>query len=115
MRKRVLPPERFVRFCGSDCTGCEAYKRFLIGDEKWLVNSKSGYRCCWLPKDYPRGIDCEIRICCEEKEIEYCGECPQFEDCTRIKQFYSKPGYDVLRKRMLRVLRRRGANLRLSS
>jgi hypothetical protein len=68
-------------------------KRFMTGSEDSLVNVQTGFRCCWLPKDYPKGRDCEIRSCCEEKGIEYCGECPQFETCLRMKKFYSKSGY----------------------
>jgi hypothetical protein len=71
------------------------------------VNLENDYRCCWLPKDYPKGRDCEIRTCCEEKEILFCGECSQFEGCVRMKEFYSKPGYDTLEKRMLEETKKR--------
>jgi len=105
VRKTDLPPERLVRFCGADCGSCEVYKRFTAGDERALVNPENNYRCCWLPKDYPRGIDCEIGTCCEEKKVPYCGGCTEFEGCARMKEFYSKPGYDALRKRMLEDLK----------
>ena len=102
-------PKRLVMFCGSECSRCEAYERFLAGDESGLLNPETQYRCCWLPKSYPRGIDCSIRICCEEKGIRFCGECDQFEGCARIGAFYSQPGYDALRKRMLaEVARKQG-------
>ena len=107
MPKRIRPPERLVRFCGADCSGCESYRRFMTGSEDWLVNIQTGFRCCWLPKGYPKGKDCEIRICCEEKGIEYCGECPQFEACQRMKEFYSKSGYDALKNRMQKILKER--------
>ena len=107
MSMRIRPPERLVRFCGADCSSCEAYKRFMAGSEDWLVNFQTGFRCCWLPKDYAKGRDCEIRICCEEKGIEYCGECPQFETCPRMKEFYSKSGYDALKSRMQKILKER--------
>jgi hypothetical protein len=97
----VLAPERFIRFCGADCSDCDTYKHFLAGDESGLVNPETDFRCCWLPKDYPKGRDCWIRICCEEKGILLCGECDQFEECVRIEEFYAKPGYDELRKRAL--------------
>jgi hypothetical protein len=93
--------KRLIRFCGANCGDCETYRRFLAGDEAGLVNPENQYRCCWLPKDYPEGRDCEIRICCEERGILYCGECDRFEGCARMKEFYSKPGYGALRERML--------------
>jgi hypothetical protein len=92
--------KRPIRFCGSDCSDCDKYKRFLAGDEGGLVNPETNYRCCWLPPDYPKGRDCPIRICCEEKEILYCGECSQLEACITMQEFYSQPGYDALRRRM---------------
>ena len=100
MHKQTTPSIRLIRFCGSDCSACDKYKRFLADDESGLVNPENNYRCCWLPKDYPRGRDCEIRTCCEEKGIAFCGECGQFEGCARMTEFYSKPGYDALRRRM---------------
>ena len=72
-----------------------------------MVNLENNYRCCWLPRDYLRGRECEIRICCEEEGILFCGGCNQFEECVRMKEFYSKPGYDELRKRMLEEVARR--------
>jgi len=94
-------PDRLVRFCGADCSGCETYQRFLAGDEGGLMNPEGGYRCCWLPRDFRAGRDCEIRVCCEEKGILSCGECGQLEECARMRQFYSQPGYDRLRARVL--------------
>ena len=40
----------------------------------------------------------------------YCGECSQFE-CARMKEFYSKPGYDKLRRRMLEEVAKRKREL----
>jgi hypothetical protein len=100
VRKGLLP-KRLIRFCGADCSHCDTYHRFLAGYEDGLVNPGTNYRCCWLPKDYPEGRDCEIRTCCEERGILFCGECDQFEGCSRMREFYSKPGYDELRRRML--------------
>jgi hypothetical protein len=96
-----LSPRRLIRFCGADCGRCDSYKHFLAGDESGLVNPETGYRCCWLPRGYPRGRDCPISACCEEKGILFCGECSQFEECVRIREFYSQPGYERLRTRML--------------
>ncbi len=79
----------------------------MAGNEDWLVNAQSGFRCCWLPRNYPKGRDCEIRICCEEKGIEYCGECLQFQTCTRMKEFYCQLGYDAAKRRMLKIIEER--------
>lgn len=107
MRKSDLVPKRLVRFCGANCGNCDTYKRFLAGDESRLVNLETGYRCCWLPEDYPKGRDCPIKACCEQKGILFCGECSEFEGCIRMKEFYSKFGYDELKKRMLEEIARR--------
>lgn len=100
-------PERLVRFCGADCTNCDAYKRFLAGDDSGLMNPETRYRCCWLPTSYPQGIDCPIRVCSEEKGILFCGECAQFDECSRMAEFYAPSGYDRLRSRMLQEVARR--------
>lgn len=100
-RQELPGPERLVRFCGADCGDCTAYKRFLLGDDGGLVNAETGYRCCWLPRSYPEGVDCPIKICCEEKAIQFCGRCDQFERCVRMREFYSQPGYEELKRRML--------------
>ena len=71
------------------------------------MNPETGYRCCWLPRDYPQGQDFPIRVCCEEKGILLCGECDGLEDCERMAQFYSRPGYDALKSRMLQEAARR--------
>lgn len=99
--------DELIRFCGADCSDCEAYRRFLAGDESWLVNRETGYRCCWLPRDDARGQDCPIRLCCEERGIRFCSECEEFDACERMAAFYAQPGYDQLRERVLRMARRR--------
>jgi hypothetical protein len=102
-----LLPDRLIRFCGADCSDCEAYPGFLTGDEGGLVNSESGYRCCWLPTSYPEGRDCPIRICCEERGLLFCGACAQLAECSRMAAFYAQPGYGRLRERMLAEVARR--------
>lgn len=100
-------PGRSIRFCGADCRQCDAYKRYLEGDEGGLVNPENGYRCCWLPRDYPEGRDCPIRLCCEEKGVRFCGECVEYDRCDRMQAFYSQPGYDKLQRRMLEQVAKR--------
>lgn len=100
-------PDDMIRFCGADCSDCEAHRRFRAGDESWLVNPETGYRCCWLPRDYARGHDCPIRLCCEERSIRFCGVCDEFDTCDRMAAFYARPGYHRLRERMLQIVRQR--------
>ena len=107
MRKEYLIPKRLIRFCGADCGSCNTYKRFSAEDESGLVNPEIKYRCCWLLDDYPEGRNCPIKTCCEEKGILFCGECSQFEKCARMKEFYAKPGYNELRRRMIEEIARR--------
>jgi hypothetical protein len=103
-------PRRLIRFCGADCSQCETYRRFLAGDASGVVNPETGYRCCWLPKNYSKGRDCPIRECCGEKGLLFCGECAQFQECTRMAEFYAQSGYDKLRERMLEeVAKKRGS------
>jgi hypothetical protein len=100
--------ERRVRFCGVDCNSCSTYLAFQAGDTGKLVNPETRYRCCWLPREYPEGRDCPIRLCCEGKGLLLCGECAQFDRCTRMRAFYGQPGYDWLRKRMLELVASKG-------
>ncbi len=37
----------------------------------------------------------------------FCGQCNQFEKCEIMKEFYLKPGYDELRRRMLNEISKR--------
>jgi hypothetical protein len=102
-----MPPGWLIRYCGADCSRCDTYARFLDGDAGGLVNPESRYRCCWLPTDYPEGRDCPIRVCCDERAIRFCGECPQLDVCERMNAFYAQPGYDQLRARMLEEVAKR--------
>ena len=99
-------PKRLIRFCGADCGDCSTFERFLRGDHAALVNDETGYRCCWLPDDYPAGRDCPIRVCCEEKGVLVCGSCGEFAECARMREFYAEPGYEELRRRMLDQINR---------
>jgi hypothetical protein len=89
-----------LRFCGVDCLKCATYQGYLAGETKGLVNPETQYRCCWLPRDYPEGRDCTIRLCCEGRGLVLCGECSQFEVCPTLREFYAQPGYEALRQRM---------------
>lgn len=103
-------PECLIQSCGADCGQCDTLERFLAGDASGSVNSETGYRCCWLPVDYPEGRDCPIKTCCRQKSVRFCGECNQLDQCERMQAFYGQPGYDALRKRMLEAFRMRRDN-----
>jgi hypothetical protein len=103
MGKEDGASERLIRFCGAVCDDCYTYKRFLTGDKSGIVNPETGYRCCWIPKAYRKGKDCEIKLCCEDRQLLFCGECQQLEECPRMREFYSQPGYAELKERMLRA------------
>ena len=105
---KLRAPTRLIRYCGADCSDCGTYRRFLVGDESRVVNADTGYRCCWLPAGYPEGMDCPIRVCCEERGVLYCGLCAELETCRRMEAFYSQPGYDALKQRMLEEAERVG-------
>ena len=108
-----MAPERLIRYCGADCSQCDTYQRFLLGDAGGVVNPETQYRCCWLPRDYSQGRDCPIRTCCEDKEIVFCGQCRQFETCDTMQAFYAQPGYEKLRAKMLEKVaaRRTGGSI----
>lgn len=110
IRRRVCPdvedqrPKRLIRFCGADCGQCATYERFVAGDTSGLVNQQTGYRCCWLPADYPQGTACAIATCCEGRGLLFCAACDQFNRCELVEAFYAQPGYERLRERMLEAL-----------
>lgn len=48
-QSELSAPERLLRPFGADCGQCEMFKIFLMGNMSGLVNSQTGYGCCWLP------------------------------------------------------------------
>ena len=65
---------KVTTYCGLDCTDCEF---------------KEKYHCkeCIVNSGYPfHGGPCEIAVCCQEKKITFCGECPEFP-CERLNNF----------------------------
>ena len=105
-QSELSAPKRLLQSCGADCSPCETFKLFLMGDARGLVNSQTGYRCCWLPVDYPEGRDCPIKACFRQKSLSFCGECDQFDRCERMEAFYAQLGYDALKRSMLEAVRR---------
>lgn len=46
-----------------------------------------GFDCkgCALEKEIPWG-ECEIKVCCERKGLDHCGQCEEFP-CEVLRQF----------------------------
>ena len=61
-------------YCGINCENCGNY----------LKNAN----CLGCRVDQEMISDCDIRDCCKEKGVEYCGLCPDFS-CEKIEMFYS--------------------------
>jgi len=36
---------------------------------------------------------CKMKVCCMEKKYSTCAECPKFETCNIINEFFRKNGY----------------------
>ncbi len=77
-RKGVDP----VAYCGFSCNHC------FLGE--WCGSCRSDYNTCSFATIY-EDKKCPNMVCCMEKNIDGCYECPELEDCT--KGFYT-PGND---------------------
>ncbi len=68
--------------CGKDCTRCEMKIEDLCAG-------------CFELEEGNWAGDCEIKICCEGKELEHCGNCPTFPcDMLRNTAFDPDEGDD---------------------
>ena len=77
-RKGVDP----VAYCGLSCNHC------FLGE--WCGSCRTEYNTCSFATLY-EDRRCPNAVCCNEKNIDGCYECPELEDCT--KGFYA-PGND---------------------
>ena len=50
--------------------------------------------------------DCQIRHCCQRKEIDGCWECPEFEECGKLDVLFPVHGDAHLKN--LRKIKRKG-------
>lgn len=73
-RKGVDP----VAYCGLSCNHC-----FL---SQWCGSCRTCYNVCSFATSSPDG-KCQNAVCCHEKNIDGCYECPELEECT--KGFYT--------------------------
>lgn len=74
-RKGVDP----VAYCGFSCNHC-----FLA---EWCGSCRTEYNVCSFATLY-EGRKCPNMVCCSEKNIDGCYECPELENCT--KGFYTQ-------------------------
>ena len=93
--------------CGVDCNECGTYNKehdikaaeLLVEwyrEQAWIgknegaeaVQKNPPYcKGCWEKSEKPYFCDnCHIRACCEEKEIDHCGDCSVFP-CERYKEW----------------------------
>ena len=78
-------PRRYIGCCGAYCRTC---RPFIEGHCK---GCKLGYQTG--ERDIARS-KCRMKICCyKEKNLETCADCPEYETCTILSEFYAKNGY----------------------
>ncbi len=65
--------------CGVCCNSCDH-------KEEW------GCKGC-LNMDKPTWGECEVKKCCEEKKLDFCGECMEFP-CEMLSNMGKEYGYD---------------------
>ncbi len=63
--------------CGILCKSCEYVKTCSCG-------------CCIPTNGHPFYGECQIAICCQNKELEYCGECEDFP-CEMLHKYSYDP------------------------
>ena len=70
----------FESRCGICCNNCE---------------SKESVNCtgCLNMKIPFWGGECEVKSCCEQKQLNHCGECPDFP-CKLLSTMGVEEGYD---------------------
>ncbi len=68
--------------CGLKCSLCPSRQEF-------------GCEGCLAEKPPLAGEECEVKVCCESKGFEHCGECPGFPcDMLRNMSFDEEDGDD---------------------
>ena len=95
--------ERFVEVV-SDVPMFEALKKYpeFSAVLDLLTNSRCEKSC----KEGGANPECEVRLCCKEKEIEGCWVCGEFLDCEKLK--FLEGVHGIAHIRNLRRLKRKG-------
>jgi len=120
-RKESDKMDTDIAYCGLNCAECEAYISTENDDEKMREELAKKWT-----EDYGQKIDpdeiicdgcsdmegrhidyweqCQIRRCCEEKEIENCAHCGEYP-CEELQSFFemavgTKERLDEIRKNL---------------
>jgi hypothetical protein len=98
--------DRIISFCGLICTDCEAYQATQVKDHDWLERVAAGWReeyknpaftaenvacdgCLGVEGQHcSHCFECSIRSCGMARGVANCGECPDYESCSRIQDFF---------------------------
>jgi len=73
-----------VGCCGAYCGTCREY---------------TGKKCRGCKTGYDNGVRditkarCPMKVCCIQRELQSCGDCPDYATCDTIKSFHGKKGY----------------------
>jgi len=109
--------DKYIAICGLDCEHCEARKATVNNDDelrKKVAKQWSEWNKVEITPDMINCVGCRIdgvkcqfcdslcpiRICCNSKGFETCGDCDQLETCETIKMIVShnKEALERLRK-----------------
>ena len=89
---------RFDAYCGLYCGSCE--RLHASKDNKLTEFSKDGNQLIEDIKCFGCKSDtvakhcrtCEIKLCNQEKNIEFCNQCPEYP-CVKLTEFKETPRY----------------------
>lgn len=70
-QEKTLKSNKHESRCGKRCSICP---------------SRAEFNCdgCLSEKPFLASEECEIKLCCEKKGLEHCGDCPDFP-CSMLK------------------------------
>jgi hypothetical protein len=93
----------FIARCGLDCSTCGAYIATKANDDSKRAEVAGQWSAMYNAEIKPEEIDCngcrseeqkfsycnicEIRKCCEEKELENCAGCDMYA-CDKLENFF---------------------------
>jgi hypothetical protein len=91
----------YIGCCGAYCKTCKP----LL--ENFCKGCKLGYKTG--ERDISKA-KCRMKVCCiNDKHLETCADCPEFETCRILNDFYSKNGYKYKKYRQaLEFIRKNG-------
>jgi hypothetical protein len=69
--------------CGAYCGSCRVYGVACKGCK---IGYASGERDIGKAR-------CAMKVCCVTRRFVSCGDCPEFETCPTLHEFFGKTGY----------------------